>query len=298
MVPGHEIAGIVVHVGENVTGFKVGDRAGVGCMIDCCRDCDQCNNADEQYCSKGKCVYTYNSTYWPEEYEGKGDKPTYGGYSKHIVVDSRFVFTIPENLDLAAAAPLLCAGITVYSPMINFGLKAGQHLGVMGMGGLGHMAIKIGKAMGAKVSVISRNNAKKEHCFKDFQIDGYLDMSNADEVKAHTKKFDFIINTISADHDINGALSLLNIDGKMILVGAPPVPLPVSAFAFIGGRRTLAGSLIGGTKQTQEMLDFCGKHNITSMIEVIKPDQINEYYDKVVAGNVLYRAVIDMANVE
>lgn len=202
------------------------------------------------------------------------------------------------NLDLAAAAPLLCAGITVYSPMVNHGLKSHMTLGVVGMGGLGHMAVKIGKAMGCHVTVVSRNAAKKKTCIEDLKADSFIDMSNPDDVKASVKNFDMIVNTISAKYDVNAYANMLKCHGTMIIVGAPPEPLALSSTALIFGGKKIAGSLIGGVKQTQEMLDFCGQHNVLCQIEMIQPEQIRETHDRVVKGEVYYRAVIDMTKVE
>ena len=267
-------------------------------MVDSCGTCDECSMHEEQFCGSGKCVFTYGTKFLTQEYEGSEGHVTQGGYTKYIVTREKFTLKIPINLDLAAAAPLLCAGITVYSPMVQHGLKPHMTLGVVGMGGLGHMAVKIGKAMGCHVTVVSRNNEKKKTCIEDLKADNFIDMSNPDEVKASAKNFNMIINTISAKYDINAYANMLKCHGKMIIVGAPPEPLQLSSMSLIFGSKTIAGSLIGGIKETQEMLDFCGQHNVLCQIEVIQPEQIRETHDRIVKGDVYYRAVIDMTKVE
>jgi len=299
MVPGHEIVGRVVSVGENVTKFKMGDTVGVGCMVDSCRSCSACRMGDEQYCKTG-CVYTYNSRYsYPHcaEYNAKGGAVTYGGYSKAIVVSEQFVLSIPSNLDQAAAAPLLCAGTTTYSPLIHFGLKPCHKLAVVGLGGLGHMAVKFGLAFGAHVTVISRGHAKKIDALHGLKAHAYLDSSDKDALSAAAGTFDIILSTVSAPYDPTTYLNLLALDGKMIIVGAPPIPLAVGAANLIFGRKSMAGSSIGGIKETQDMLDFCGRNNITCDIELINADRIDEAYERILRSDVKYRFVIDIASI-
>lgn len=290
MVPGHEIAGVVVATGDKVTKFKAGQHAGVGCLVDSCRSCTSCNDGFEQYCEKGF-VGTYNGL------EKDGKTPTYGGYSTQIVVDERFVLHIPENLPLDGAAPLLCAGITTYSPLRHWNVGPGKNVAIVGMGGLGHMGIKLAHAMGAKVTVLSQS-LKKEADGKRLGASEYYATSDESTFKNLANSFDLILNTISAEFDVNKYLSLLKRDGTMVLVGAPPEALPVQAFNLIFKRRSFAGSLIGGLPETQEMLDFCGKHNITSEIEVIPIDKINEAYERMLKGDVRYRFVIDIASLK
>lgn len=283
MVPGHEIVGLVSKIGSQVTKFRVGDRVGVGCMVDSCRTCEACVSGIEQHCEKGN-IGTYNS------HERDGVTRTYGGYSTRITVDESFVLRVPDNLSLDRVAPLLCAGITTYSPLSRFGVKKGHHVAVAGLGGLGHMAVKIAKAMGAKVTVLSRSHNKRESALA-------LGADELVTMEENNSKFDFIIDTISAKHDYNTYLSMLRLDGTLCLLGAPP-PSEVHAFSLIGGRRNLTGSLIGGIAETQEMLDFCGKHNIMSDIEVIPMDKINESYERMIKGDVMYRFVIDIASLK
>lgn len=296
MVPGHEIGGIVAQIGAKVTKFQVGDVVGVGCMVDSCRSCEHCIAGLENYCDTGM-VGTYNSRFkYPHcaEYDpASGGAPTYGGYSRRIVVTEHFVCRIPSNLDLAAATPLLCAGVTVFSPMMHYGLKPTHKFAVAGMGGLGHMAVKFGVALCCDTTVVSRGSSKKEHCLRDLGAHHYIDSTSAEELKANARTFDFIIFTISAECDFSAYLNLLKTDGKFIVVGAPPKPVQIPVFAIIPTRRTIAGSMIGGVKETQDMLDFCGRHNIVCDIEKITADQINEAYDRAVAGDVKYRFVID-----
>ncbi len=289
-VPGHEIVGKVVRVGEHVSKFKVGDLAGVGCLVDSCRDCQYCKEDLEQYCENGH-TQTYNS---PDKHLGT---QTYGGYSESIVVDEAFVLSIPENLDLAAVAPLLCAGITTYSPLKHWNVGPGQKVGVVGLGGLGHMAVKIAKAMGAEVIVYTTSPSKVEDA-KRLGADDVILSKDKEQMKRYTGKLHFIIDAVSADHDLNAYLSLLRVDGSLALVGAPEQPLPIAAFSLIPFRRSFSGSMIGGIAETQEMLDFCGKHNIVSDIEMIDIQQINEAYDRLLKGDVKYRFVIDMASLE
>jgi uncharacterized zinc-type alcohol dehydrogenase-like protein len=290
MVPGHEIAGIVVKTGEKVTRFKQGDRVGVGCMVDSCRECDSCKQDLEQYCEK-RPVFTYNSF----EYDEK--TPTYGGYSERITVDDHFVVHIPDSLPLEKAAPLLCAGITTYSPLRHWNAGPGKSVAVVGLGGLGHMAVKIANAMGATVTVISRTTNKKA----DAQAMGakdYLATSDPTAIEKAQGRFDLIINTVSSAADMNAYMSMLKRDGTMVLVGAPSENLPVSPFTIISGRKSLSGSGIGGMRETQEMLDFCAKHNLGADIEVISIDKVNEAYERLVKSDVRYRFVIDIASLK
>lgn len=291
MVPGHEIGGIVLAVGENVTGFAVGDHAGVGCMVDSCRKCKNCRHGLEQYCDVGF-VGTYNSTF---KYCIECGNNTYGGYSKTIVVDKDFALQIPKNLDLAGATPLLCAGITVYSPMMRFGLNSAMKFGVVGLGGLGHMAAKFGVAFGCHTTVISRGTSKKESSLNELKAHAFLDSTNAEDLAASAGSFDFIICTVSAQYDIQLYLNLLRTDGQFIVVGAPPAPVSVRCGSLIHSRVSVAGSLIGGIEETQDMLNFCGRHNILCDIEVVGANQIDESYDRTVASDVKYRFVIDTA---
>lgn len=287
-VPGHEIVGRVVKVGANVKDFKEGDIAAVGCMVDSCRACGNCGDDLEQFCDNG-CVLTYNSK---DKHTGG---VTYGGYSKSIVVDRHFVLRLSDKLDLAAAAPLLCAGITTYSPMKHWKVEKGQKVGVVGLGGLGHMAVKFAHAFGAEVVLFTTSPGKTADA-KRLGADEVVISKNEEEMKKHTNSFDFIIDTVSANHDLNAYLSLVKRDGTMTLVGAPPEPVPVAAFSLIGRRRQLAGSLIGGIKETQEMLDYCAEHRIVCDIEMIRIDQINEAYERMLKSDVKYRFVIDMAS--
>lgn len=288
VVPGHEIVGRVTAVGDHVTKFKLGDLAAVGCMVDSCRVCEQCQQGNEQYCEPGNTL-TYNS---PDKHLGG---QTYGGYSESIVVDENFVLRVPENLDLAATAPLLCAGITVYSPLRHWKIGPGQKVGVVGIGGLGHMAVKLAKAMGAYVVVFTTSPSKVEDA-KRLGADEVVLSKDDAQMKAKTRSLHFIVDAVSAEHDINAYINCLKIDGTIALVGAPEHPLPVAAFSLIPARRSLAGSTIGSIAETQEMLDFCGKHNITSDIELINIDYINEAYERLLKGDVHYRFVIDMTS--
>lgn len=286
MVPGHEITGRVTKVGSAVTKFKIGDAVGVGCMVDSCHDCLSCAEGLEQYCEQGA-TFTYNA-----QYRDTG-LPTYGGYSKQMLVREDFVLKIPENLPLDKAAPLLCAGITTYSPLKNWKVKQGDKVGVIGLGGLGHMALKIAAALGAEVTVISRSPKKKEDAFR-LGAKGYLDSSVVEQMQAKNNYFDFIINTVSANLELALYLSLLKRDATLVQVGVPDKPNTLDMFPIVLKRRRLAGSLIGGIKETQEMLDFCGKHNITSEIELIPVNKINAAYERVLNSDVRYRFVIDM----
>ncbi len=287
MVPGHEIVGRVIKVGDHVKKFKVGDLAAVGCMVDSCQDCENCKKDLEQYCLNGS-TQTYNS------YERDGKTPTYGGYSNTIVVREEFVLHISDKLDLAATAPLLCAGITTYSPLKHWKVGKGHKLAVLGLGGLGHMGVKFGVAFGAEVTVLS-TSPKKEADAKALGAHHFVVTTDPAQVAAAKGTFDFILDTVSAVHDFNMYLSLLRTDGTHICVGVPPDPAPIAAFSLLGGRKSLAGSGIGGIKETQEMLDFCAANNIVSDIELINIKDIQTAYDRMVKGDVRYRFVIDMA---
>lgn len=287
MVPGHEIVGRVVKVGDHVTKFKVGDLAGTGCMVDSCRVCENCKADLEQYCLNG-CSFTYNGT------EQDKTTPTYGGYSNTIVVHEDFTLHISEKLDLAATAPLLCAGITTYSPLRHWKVGKGHKLAVLGLGGLGHMGVKFGVAFGAEVTVLS-TSPKKEEDAKKLGAHHFVVTSDPAQVEAVKGSFDFILDTVSAEHDFNMYLSLLRTNGTMICVGVPSNPASVAAFSIIAGRKNLAGSSIGGIAETQEMLDFCAEHNIVSDIEMIDIKDIQPAYDRMEKGDVKYRFVIDMA---
>lgn len=289
-VPGHEIVGKIVSVGEHVTKFKVGDLAAVGCLVDSCRECQYCKEGLEQYCEVAN-VQTYNS---PDKYLGT---QTYGGYSESIVVDEDFVLRVPENLDLAATAPLLCAGITTYSPLKHWNVGPGKKVGVVGLGGLGHMAVKLAKAMGAEVVVFTTSSSKVEDA-KRLGADDVVLSKDREQMERYAGKLHFLLDAVSAQHDINLYLNQLRVDGALALVGAPEHPLPVAAFSLIPYRRSFAGSMIGGIPETQEMLDFCGKHNIVSDIEMISIQQINEAYERLLKGDVKYRFVIDMATLK
>ncbi|WIG93921.1 NAD(P)-dependent alcohol dehydrogenase [Myxococcus sp. SDU36] len=288
MVPGHEIVGRVVRVGDQVKKFKVGDLAGVGCMVDSCRTCPSCQEGLEQYCDVGN-IQTYNGK------EKDGRTVTQGGYSEAIVVDEAFTLKIPENLDPAAAAPLLCAGITTYSPLRHWKVQPGQRVGVVGLGGLGHMGVKLAKAMGAHVTVFSHTDRKKQDAAR-LGADAVVVSSNKEEMAAQTGRLDFILDTVSAQHDLNAYLRLLRRDGHLVLVGAPEKPLDVRPFSLIPMRRSFSGSMIGGIQETQEMLDFCGKHGIVSDIELIPIQQVNDAYERLLRGDVKYRFVIDLAS--
>ena len=268
-------------------------------MVDSCRSCTNCKSGNEQYCDTGS-VYTYNGKHMYShhvEYNDEGGTPTYGGYSKSIVVDESFVLKVPANIDLAAAAPLLCAGITTYSPLVHFGLKAGMKLGVVGLGGLGHMAVKFGVAFGAEVTVISRSPAKKEEALGGLGAQAFIVSANEEEMAHAASSFDLILSTVSSDYDLNPYLGLLKVDGTLIVVGVPPSPSSLALGNIIFRRRCVAGSLIGGVRETQEMLDFCGKHNIVCDIEKINADYINDAYERVMNSDVRYRFVIDTASI-
>lgn len=287
MVPGHEIVGKVIKVGSQVKKFKVGDLAGTGCLVDSCRVCNNCKDGLEQYCTNG-----HSQTYNGLEQDHK--TPTYGGYSSSIVVHEDFVLRISDKLNLAAVAPLLCAGITTYSPLKHWGVGKGHKLAVVGLGGLGHMAVKFGVAFGAEVTVLS-TSPKKEEDAKKLGAHKFVVTADPKQVKAVTGYFNFILDTVSAEHDYNLYLGLLKTDGVHICVGAPPTPSQISAFSMIPGRKSLAGSMIGGLPETQEMLDYCTEHNIVSDIEIIAMKDIHTAYERMLKGDVRYRFVIDMA---
>lgn len=287
VVPGHEIVGRVTAVGNHVTKFKVGDLGGIGCLVDSCRECDNCKDGLEQYCSNGA-VFSYNGM------EKDGSGLTYGGYSKSIVCHEDFVLHISDKLELDAVAPLLCAGITTYSPLRYWKVGKGTKVGILGLGGLGHMGVKLAVAMGAEVTMLS-HTASKEKDAKRLGAHKFVLTTDADQIKNVTGYFDFILDTVSAEHDYNFYLALLRTNGKMVLVGVPPQPSAVHPTSLIFGRKSLGGSLIGGIPETQEMLDFCAEHNIVSDIELIRMDQINEAYERMLKGDVRYRFVIDMS---
>jgi uncharacterized zinc-type alcohol dehydrogenase-like protein len=286
-VPGHEIVGRVTDVGAAVTAFKAGDLVAVGCMVDSDGTCSECRDRLEQFCPN--VVFTYNSR---DKHLGG---VTYGGYAEGIVVDERFVLRVPSNLDLAGAAPLLCAGITTYSPMRHWGVTQGKKVGVVGLGGLGHMAVKFAHALGAHVVVFTTSPSKTDDALR-LGADEVVVSRKADEMKKQAGSFDFILDAVSAEHDISVYLNLLRRDGHLTLVGAPEKPLEVPAFNLIMGRRSLSGSPIGGTAETQEMLDFCGKHLIVADVEVIPIQKVNEAYDRLLKSDVKYRFSIDMAS--
>ncbi|WP_392963535.1 NAD(P)-dependent alcohol dehydrogenase [Streptomyces sp. LN245] len=288
MVPGHEIAGIVAEVGSGVTKFKVGDRVGVGCLVDSCRECDNCAAGLEQYCTGGG-VGTYNAV-------GKDGEPTYGGYSQKIVVDENYTLRIPDGISLDVAAPLLCAGITTYSPLKHWNAGPGKKVAVLGMGGLGHMGVKIAHALGAEVTVLSQSLRKKDDGLK-LGADHYHATSDPETFKALRGTFDLILSTVSAPLDLDAYLALLRTDGAFVNVGAPEEPVRLNLFSVIGGRKTLAGSGIGGIQETQEMLDFCATHGFGAEIELIDASEINEAYERVLASDVRYRFVIDAATI-
>ncbi|MBK8309713.1 MAG: NAD(P)-dependent alcohol dehydrogenase [Chitinophagaceae bacterium] len=287
LVPGHEIVGKVTAVGDHVKKFKVGDLAGIGCLVDSCRDCDNCKEGLEQYCTNG-----WVGTYGGQEKDGSG--ATHGGYSKSILAHEDFVLKISEKLDLAAAAPLLCAGITTYSPLKHWKIGKGSRVGVLGLGGLGHMGVKIAVAMGAEVTMLS-HTASKEVDAKRLGAHQFVLTSDAEQVKKVTGYFDFILDTVSADHDYNSYLALLRSSGTMVCVGLPTTPAQIPMFNLVFGRKSIAGSLIGGLPETQEMLDFCAEHNIVSDIEIIAMKDINTAYERLEKSDVKYRFVIDMA---
>jgi uncharacterized zinc-type alcohol dehydrogenase-like protein len=285
MVPGHEIVGTAVQVGPDVKSVREGDPVGVGCFVDSCRTCDSCKQGLEQYCEEGM-ILTYNG-------RDKNGEPTYGGYSTQIIVDERYLLQIPKNLALQGVGPLLCAGITVYSPFRHWGVGKGHKLAVVGLGGLGHMGVKIGRALGAEVTVLSHSEYKKNDAKRLGATDFVLSTKEG-AISRLAQQFDFILDTVSAPHTADEHLGMLKTDGTLILVGAPNLPTTVGAFSLIAKRRRMVGSLIGGIKETQEMLDFCSEHGITSDVEVIQIQQINEAYERVINGDVRFRFVIDL----
>jgi alcohol dehydrogenase (NADP+) len=287
VVPGHEIAGIVTEVGPEVTTFKVGDRVGVGCFVDSCRECSSCLAGEEQYCKNGM-TGTYNAV-------GRDGQPTYGGYSGAIVVDENYVLRIPDSLPLDAAAPLLCAGITLYSPLRHWNTGAETRVAVIGLGGLGHMGVKLAAAMGAEVTVLSQSLKKMEDGLR-LGAKHYYATSDPETFTKLAGSFDLILNTVSANLDLGKYLGLLDVDGTLVELGAPEHPMTVPVMPLLGMRRHLSGSMIGGIAETQEMLDFCAEHGVTPEIEVIEPDYINEAYERVLASDVRYRFVIDTAS--
>ncbi len=286
-VPGHEIVGRITRVGDHVKKYKEGDLAGVGCLVDSCRECNSCKDGLEQYCENGM-VGTYNG----QEKDGSGN--TYGGYSKQIVVHEDFVLRISDKQPLEGIAPLLCAGITTYSPLKHWKVGKGDKVGVVGLGGLGHMGVKLAVSFGAEVTMLSHSPSKEKDA-KSLGAHKFVLTSDKEQVKAISNYFDFILDTVSAEHDYNLYLNLLKTNGKMVCVGAPPTPAQIPAFNLIMKRRSLAGSLIGGIPETQEMLNYCAEHNIVSDVEVISIKDINEAYERMLKGDVRYRFVIDMA---
>jgi uncharacterized zinc-type alcohol dehydrogenase-like protein len=289
MVPGHEIIGVISQIGSGVNRWKVGDTVGVGCFVDSCRQCEACEAGEEQFCNRGA-SFTYNSR------EQDGQTPTYGGYSTRITVDQSYVVNIPAGIPLDRAAPLLCAGITTYSPLRHFGVKRNDRIGVVGLGGLGHMAVKLGKALGAHVTVMSHSPGKRDDALR-LGADDFMVTRNAEAFTQNASRFSFILDTVSAQHDYNAYLNLLHRDGTMVLVGLPD-PTLLSAAPLVMGRRRLAGSLIGGIRETQEMLDFCAEHGVAADVEVIQIQSINEAFERTLKSDVRYRFVIDMASLK
>jgi len=288
MVPGHEIVGRVSKVGSGVTQFKIGDLAGVGCFVDSCRECENCKQGLEQYCDLGM-VGTYNS------YEKDKKTPTYGGYSSQIVVDEKYTLHVSSKLAPERVAPLLCAGITTYSPLMHWKVGKGHRVGVLGLGGLGHMGVKLAASLGSEVTVLSTSKSKEADA-KELGAHHFALTSDESVLKSLRSHFDFIIDTVSAPHDMDLFLGLLRRDGTLIVVGAPPTPTPIRNFSLIEGRKKIGGSLIGGIKETQEMLDYCAEHNVMSDVEVISIKDINVSYERMLRGDVKYRFVIDMAS--
>ena len=288
VVPGHEIVGKVTAVGSAVTKYKVGDYAGIGCLVDSCRECDNCKQDLEQYCANGA-VFSYNGM------ERDGSGVTFGGYSKSIVCHEDFVLRISDKLDLAATAPLLCAGITTYSPLRHWKVGPGMKVGILGLGGLGHMGVKFAVSMGAEVTMLSHSPSKQADAER-LGAHKFILTSNEAQAKSVAGYFDFILDTVSAQHDYNAYLGMLRTNGVMVCVGVPPAPTPVHAMSLVFGRHSLAGSLIGGIAETQEMLDYCAEHNIVSDIEIIRMDAINDAYERMLKGDVRYRFVIDLAS--
>ncbi|MFE9633713.1 NAD(P)-dependent alcohol dehydrogenase [Streptomyces sp. NPDC006463] len=288
MVPGHEIAGVVTQVGPGVTRFAAGDRVGVGCFVDSCRECEYCLRGQEQFCAKGA-TGTYNAL-------DKNGEPTYGGYSTHLVVDENYAVRIPDGLALDVAAPLLCAGITLYSPLMHWQAGPGKKVAIVGLGGLGHMGVKIAAALGAEVTVLSQSLRKKEDGLK-LGASHYYATNDEATFEELAGSFDLILSTVSAPLGLDRYLALLKVDGALVNVGAPEEPVELNLFSVIGGRKTLAGSMIGGIAETQEMLDFCAEHGLGSEIELIRAEQINEAYERVLASDVRYRFVIDASTI-
>ncbi|CAA7391443.1 unnamed protein product [Spirodela intermedia] len=287
VVPGHEITGLITKVGTNVSGFKIGDRVGVGCLAASCLECDFCKQSEENYCEKVQ--FTYNGIFWDGSI-------TYGGYSSMLVADKRYVVRIPDALPLDAAAPLLCAGVTVYSPMKRHNmLHPGTKLGVVGLGGLGHVAVKFAKAFGLHVTVISTSISKRDEATRRLGADNFLLSTDAEQMQGAARTLDFVLDTVSAKHSLGPILNLLKVNGTLVLVGAPEAPVDLPSFPLIFGKRVVAGSLIGGMRETQEMLDLCGKHNITCDIELVKTSNINEAMNRLSRNDVRYRFVIDIA---
>jgi uncharacterized zinc-type alcohol dehydrogenase-like protein len=289
MVPGHEIVGRITKIGAHVKNFKIGELAGIGCFVDSCRVCPSCLANEEQYCETGM-VGTYNGL-------DKEGKPTYGGYSTQIVVDEKYTLHVSEKLPLKGVAPLLCAGITTYSPLRHWKIGKGHKVAVMGLGGLGHMAVKFAVSFGADVTVLSTSKSKEKDALR-LGAHHFAVTSDSETMKGLQGHFDFILNTVSAQHDYNQYLQLLTLNGTMVVVGVPPQPSVVAAFSLIGKRRSLAGSLIGGIKETQEMLDYCAEHNIVSDVEVIAASEVNTAYERMIKGDVRYRFVIDIASMK
>lgn len=289
MVPGHEITGTVSQVGPKVTRYKTGDRVGVGCFVNSCRKCGPCSKNLEQYCTEGM-VTTYNGT-------EKDGTPTQGGYSNKIVVDENYVLSIPDNLPLDKAAPLLCAGVTLYSPLVHWKAGPGKKVAIIGLGGIGHMGVKLAHALGAEVTVLS-HSLKKQEDGKKLGADHFYATSDPATFEKLKGYFDLMINTVSAELDWNKYLDLLALDGAMVIVGIPEKEIPVGSYPLVAGRRSIAGSLIGGIKETQEMLNFCSKNNIASEIEVIPIQKVNDAYKRILASDVRYRFVIDMKSLE
>lgn len=290
IVPGHEITGIITKVGSNVSNFKVGDRAGVGCLAASCLNCEYCKDGQENYCDQLQ--FTYNGIFWDGSI-------TYGGYSKFLVADHRYVVRIPENLPMDAAAPLLCAGITVFNPLKDNNLldSPGKRIGIVGLGGLGHVAVKFGKAFGHHVTIISTSSSKEKEAKERLGADDFIISTNYEQMQSRSRTLDFVLDTVSAEHSLGPTLELLKVNGTLAIVGAPEKPLELPSFPLIFGKRTVKGSIIGGIKETQEMLDVCGKHNITCEIEVVKPNQINEAFERLSKNDVKYRFVIDISGI-
>lgn len=286
MVPGHEIVGRVAKVGAKVSGHKVGDMAGVGCFVDSCRKCSSCTTGEEQYC-RGHVSFTYNGT------EQDMKTPTHGGYSSQIVVDEKYALRVSPSLDLKAVAPLLCAGITTYSPLKHWKVGSKSRIAILGLGGLGHMGVKFGKAFGAHVTVISTSKSKEADA-KRLGADEFLLSTDPEQVQKAAESFDLILDTVSAEHDLNSVLSMIKLDGSLVLVGVPPQAPTVHPFSLIPRRRSLAGSMIGGIRETQEMLDFCAEKGIVSDVEIIAVNDINKAYERMIKNDVRYRFVIDM----